>query len=281
MSRFPDFLHRKFEDAGKSKKVFSLLQEKGLHTVCSSAKCPNIYECFAKGTATFLILGNICTRSCRFCGINKGKPSDINPDEPENLASVIKDLNIKYVVITSVTRDDLYDGGALHYKNCINEIRKNDDKIKIEILIPDFLGNTNSLKTALSSCPDILNHNIETIPRLYKMLRPEADYERSLSLLENSFMINPEIPTKSGLMVGLGEHEEEVLMVMKDLIKVKCSILTIGQYLKPTENSYPVQELIKPEQYTKYKEQGIKMGFKKVFAGPYVRSSYMAESIYQ
>ncbi len=255
-----------------------LLRSLSLHTVCEEARCPNIGECFAKKTATFMILGNRCTRNCRFCAVEKGDPLSLDPSEPENVARAVNRLSLRYVVITSVTRDDLPDGGASQFVRTIKEIRRiNEDEIRIEILIPDFKGSLSSLKTVIAARPDVLNHNLETVPRLYGTVRPKADYSRSLELLRRSKEMNSGIYTKSGLMVGLGEKFGEVVEVMKDLREVGCDILTIGQYLRPSFKHLEVKEFVKPEKFREYEKTGRSLGFSSVAASPFVRSSYQAK----
>lgn len=281
MSKFPSFLRKKFEPPKNFNHVVSELNNKNLGTVCVSAKCPNRFECFNKGTATFLILGPHCTRMCKFCAVDKGIPAPIDYNEPKRLADFVEKFNIRHVVITSVTRDDLSDGGAEQFIRCINILRKKENSPTIEVLIPDLNGNTDALKKILDAKPDILNHNIETVSRLYSMLRPQADYKRSLKIIEYSHKYDSKMATKSGLMVGLGETEAEVLEVMKDLIQSGCMILTIGQYFKPHSNAAEITSIVEPAVYERYIQIGKYMGFKKVFAGAYVRSSYMAEEIFR
>ena len=255
-----------------------LLRSLSLHTVCEEARCPNIGECFAKKTATFMILGNRCTRNCRFCAVEKENPLPLDPLEPENVARAVNRLSLRYVVITSVTRDDLPDGGASQFARTIKEIRRiNKDGIRIEILIPDFKGSLSSLEAVVEARPDVLNHNLETVPRLYRMVRPKADYSRSLELLRRGKEMNSGIYTKSGLMVGLGENFGEVVEVMKDLREVGCDILTIGQYLRPSPEHLEVKEFVKPEKFREYETVGQSVGFPCVAASPFVRSSYQAK----
>ncbi len=249
-----------------------------LHTVCEEARCPNIGRCFKHNTATFLILGDICTRNCRFCAVNKGKPKNLDYDEPENVAKMVKELKLDYVVITSVTRDDIEDGGAGHFARTIEYIKKLSDNIRIEVLIPDFKGNFNALKKVFLARPDVINHNLETVKRLYKYVRPMADYKRSIEILKNS-KLNGFI-TKTGIMVGLGEKEEEVKELIDEIAEIKCDILTIGQYLSPSKRHLPVYEYISPEKFEYYKEYGLKKGIKFVVSSPLVRSSYMAKEAY-
>jgi len=273
--RKPSWLNKKV-DLGKCGKVKALLRGLNLHTVCEEAKCPNISECFSRRTAAFLILGKICTRSCKFCGISKGRPLLPSFDEPEKIAWAVEKLELNYVVITSVTRDDLEDKGVFQFVRCIQEIRKIKPDTKIEILIPDFGGDSDLLKDLVKSCPFVINHNLETVKRLYPLLRKEADYSRSLRVLGQIKKINPAIFTKSGIMLGLGETDKEVLSLFKDLRNVNCDFLTIGQYLQPSLNHFPVKEYIPPERFDHYRDTALSMGFRTVVSSPYTRSSYKA-----
>ena len=278
-ARFPSWLKRPIAHSGKQKHILESIHSLGLHTVCVEAKCPNRSECYSKGTATFLILGNICTRYCTFCGVSHGAPLPVDFSEPEKLVSAIKSLKLTHVVITSVTRDDLSDGGAAIYAETITRIKQTHPAVAVEILIPDFNGNQSALELVISRKPDIFNHNIETIPRLYSFVRPQAQYQRSLEVL--SLAASRGLTVKSGIMVGLGENENEVHQVMRDLRSAGCRIMTIGQYLRPSKEQTPVVEHVSPERFSSYEKTGYDMGFSSVFAGPFVRSSYMAESIYQ
>lgn len=252
-------------------------KQNGLHTVCQSAKCPNIGECFKNKTATFMILGNVCTRDCAFCATKHGTPLDIDIDEPQKLADTIKDLQLKYVVITSVTRDDLADGGATHFKNVVDTLKKEIPNIKIELLVPDFKGNTKNIDIVLSSKTDVFGHNIETVPGLYKF-RKCADYRRSLNVL--SYAKQKGFITKTGIMLGLGETQEELIDVFKDLKKINCDILTIGQYLKPLKDNTEVIKEYSDEEFKYLKKKAIETGIKSCVCGKYVRSSYFAESVF-
>ncbi|MFN3532287.1 MAG: lipoyl synthase [Candidatus Brocadia sp.] len=256
-------------------KVF--LREKRLHTVCEEAICPNIGECFEQRTATFLILGDTCTRQCGFCAVKRGSPSGIDFEEPLRIAEAVRKMELKYVVITSVTRDDLSDGGASVYAETIKCIREVVKDCKIEVLIPDFGGNLEALEAVITTGPDVLNHNIETVPRLYSCVRPAADYKRSLALLKNSQEKNPSLITKSGLMVGLGEQWDEIISVMQDIRNAGCDMLTIGQYLSPKRNALPVQRYYTPDEFDRLRWEGKRTGFKHVESGPLVRSSYHAK----
>ena len=271
----PPWLNKKI-DLAKCGRVQKLLKSKCLNTVCREAMCPNISECFEAGVATFLILGNVCTRSCLFCGVRKGRTGDLDPDEPRRVAGAVEELGLRHAVVTSVTRDDLEDGGASAFCDTIREIRKIGKDIAIEVLVPDFRGKEGPVASVLSAGPDIFAHNVETVPRIYRAVRPEADFERSLAVLETSKRLRPDIKTKSGFMLGLSEKEDEVLEAMKRLREADCDFLSIGQYLAPSKKHYPVREYVDPEVFISYREKAVGMGFKYVESGPYVRSSYMA-----
>jgi len=262
-------------------RVEDILLENLLHTVCEEAQCPNISECFNQGTATFLILGKVCTRNCRFCAIEKGKPSPVDTDEPKRVAKAVKALNLKYAVVTSVTRDDLIKGGAEQFRDTILEIKRISPEVKVEVLIPDFKGDKEALHTVLDAYPDVLNHNVETVPSLYPTVRPMADFNRSIALLYWTKEHNSSIITKSGIMVGLGEKEEELSYVFKRLAEVGCDILTIGQYLQPSKLHLPVVEYIHPERFKMFENMAYQAGIKYVIAGPFVRSSYLAHRGYE
>lgn len=276
----PEWLKIKLGNVKGFQNIENILKELNLKTVCKEANCPNRAECYSSGTATFLIMGGICTRKCKFCNVKDGSPKTLDIDEPKHIAEAIKKLKLNYVVITSVTRDDLADGGAGHFAEVINEIRKAGKNVRIEILIPDLKGSEKSLKTVLKAMPEVLNHNIETVPRLYELVRPEAEYNRSLEILKMSKAIDPEIKTKSGIMLGLGETREEVIQVFRDLRKNSCDLLTIGQYLRPSEEHYPMSEYITPEEFEWYRKKAEEMGFEGVASGPLVRSSYKAWQLY-
>lgn len=261
---------------GELNNMERLLNDMELNTVCQSAHCPNIGECFAKKTATFMIMGNICTRNCGFCAVEKGNPKPLDEDEPRRVAEAARRLGLKHAVVTCVTRDEIPDGGAAHFAKTIAELKKIPD-LTVEVLVSDFMGKEESIKTVVEAKPEVINHNVETVPRLYPTVRPKADYRRSLNLLKKVKELDPDIYTKSGIMVGLGETEEEVIDVMKDLINVGCDMMTIGQYLRPSEEHIEVAEYITPEQFEKYKEIGYNLGFKYVASGPLVRSSYHAD----
>ena len=259
-------------------KIKHLLRELKLHTVCEEASCPNIGECFGRGTATFMILGDLCTRRCPFCDVAHGRPEAPDVNEPANLAAAIDQLQLRYVVVTSVDRDDLRDGGAGHFAACIAAIRAATPQTKIEVLVPDFRGRLERALAALTpALPDVFNHNLETVPRMYKEARPGADYDHSLRLLQQFKFRHPNLTTKSGLMVGLGETDEEILAVMADLYDHGVDMLTIGQYLQPTVHHLPVRRYVPPEQFERYTDAARQMGFKNAACGPLVRSSYEAD----
>src|SRR6056297_1057515 len=275
-SKFPNWLKKRLYTQDKLVKVKEVLEDLNLNTVCRSAECPNQGECFVNNTATFMILGENCTRNCSFCAVNSAKPEKVDPLEPSHLAEAVKRLKLKYVVITSVTRDDLKDGGVSQFIKTVAEIKKISAEIKIELLTPDFQGNIEILKKLAEADFEVFNHNVETIPRLYSSVRPEADYQQSLAVLKNMKEFNSKLYTKSGIMVGLGENKEEVIEVMKDLRKNDVDILTIGQYLQPSKNHLEISEFIKPELFEEYKNIGESLGFKSVVSQPFARSSYHA-----
>jgi len=276
--RKPDWIRIKITASDEVTRIKQMLREKKLHTVCEEAACPNLSECFQHGTATFMIMGDLCTRRCPFCDVAHGKPLPLDKNEPKHLADAIQALALKYVVITSVDRDDLRDGGAGHFADCIHAIRQQSPSTKIEILVPDFRGRIEKAVAILAAEPcDVLNHNLETVPRLYKQVRPGADYKGSLELLRQYHQAHPETPTKSGLMLGVGEEHDEVLQVMQDLLDHGCSMLTVGQYLQPSKDHLPVKSYITPEQFDEYGRIAKAMGFKQVASGPMVRSSYHAD----
>ncbi len=275
ITKKPAWLNKKInlKDLNQTKE---LLADLNLNTVCEEALCPNIGECFSNGQATFMILGDICTRNCRFCGVSKGEPKEVDLDEPSRVAQAVKRLNLKHVVITSVTRDDLELQGADIFNEVIKEIKENTQAESIEVLIPDFQGKKKLFDLVIEAKPDVINHNIETVPALYNQVRPLANYRVSLEVLKYTKEKDPSIFTKSGLMLGLGETESEVLKVFDDLREVDCDFLTLGQYLNPSKNHYPVVDFITPEKFEEYKEEALKRGFKFVASAPYVRSSYKA-----
>jgi len=273
------WLRRKLPDQKVMNKMEGLLKDLDLHTVCDSALCPNRGECFKEGTATFIIMGDICTRNCQFCAIKKGKPLPLDPKEPIHIAEAAKHLKLTHVVITSVTRDDLLHGGADHFTQTVTEIRKLLPKSTVEVLIPDFQGSWESLQKIIEVHPEIINHNIETIERLYSLVRPKANYKMSLQLLKRIKTKNNDILTKSGIMLGLGEEKKEVVTAMKDLRKVNCDLLTIGQYLRPSPQHTKVKEYIHPDEFEEYRKIGMSLGFKHVSSAPLVRSSYHSGEI--
>lgn len=278
MLRKPEWIRMKVPDSARFQEIKRVLRENNLHTVCEEASCPNIGECFSGGTATFMILGDICTRRCPFCDVAHGKPLPPDVNEPENLARTIAQMGLKYVVITSVDRDDLKDGGAQHFVDCIQAVRKYSPQIKIEILVPDFRGRLDvALEILRKAPPDVMNHNLETVPRLYKQARPGSDYQNSLNLLKAFSEMYPHIPTKSGLMLGLGETDEEILAVMQDLRAHQVSMLTLGQYLQPSVHHLPVMRYVEPATFDHLKTQADAMGFDNAASGPMVRSSYHAD----
>lgn len=278
--RIPEWLTVKAPKRGAYEEMAGFLQSMGLHTVCQSASCPNIGECFSKGTATFMILGNACTRNCGFCGVRHDDPLPLDPDEPMHVAEATARMGLNYVVVTSVTRDDLADGGAAHFAETIREIKDKVPGARVEVLIPDFGGDTTALRTVLEAGPFVLNHNVETAPRLYPIVRPAADYHRSLGVLETAKALMPSTYTKSGLMVGLGETNEEVVQVLGDLRSRDCDFVTIGQYLRPSKSNLPVAEYVPPSRFEEYKSIGESLGFRYVASGPFVRSSYHAAELF-
>lgn len=279
--RKPEWLKARPGRPPVSHEVKKMLRDLNLNTVCEQAGCPNCGECFSRKTATFLILGQVCSRNCRFCQISKGLPQPVDPDEPGNIALAVQRLKLRHVVITSVTRDDLTDGGASHFAQVIRSIRSRcgETAPTIEVLIPDFAGAEAALQTVVSAGPEIINHNLETVPRLYELVRPGADYGRSLKLLQNIKRMDCGIISKSGLMVGLGETETEILAALRDLRRHDCEILTIGQYLAPSRIHLPVKEYIHPDIFAKYRQWAEAMGFRSVASGPLVRSSYLADQV--
>ena len=274
----PDWIRIRLSNSQKVNQLKNTLREQNLFTVCEEAQCPNLNECFSHGTATFMIMGQIRTRRCPFCDVAHGRPKPLDINEPLHLAQTIAKMSLKYVVITSVDRDDLRDGGAAHFKACIDAIRSNTPKIKIEILTPDFRGRMAKALETFSDCPpDIFNHNLETVPSLYPKVRPGADYQQSLQLLDRFKDKHPKVKTKSGLMLGVGETKQQVINVLKDLRLHQVEMLTLGQYLQPSRHHLAVEEYITPEQFQQYKEIADNLGFNQVASGPMVRSSYHAD----
>ncbi|MCK9608458.1 MAG: lipoyl synthase [Methylomonas sp.] len=276
--RKPDWIRIKLPAGEKVNQIKQSLRENRLHTVCEEAACPNLGECFSHGTATFMIMGDLCTRRCPFCDVAHGKPQALDADEPDNLANTIAAMALKYVVVTSVDRDDLRDGGAGHFAACIAAIRQKSPNTTIEVLTPDFRGRMETALRILQQQPcDVFNHNLETVPRLYLEARPGADYQTSLQLLQRHKQLLPNLPTKSGLMLGIGETEQEVVQVLKDLLAHGCSMLTLGQYLQPSKEHLAVKEYVHPDQFKRYAEIARELGFQQVASAPLVRSSYHAD----
>lgn len=276
--RLPEYLKRPIIDTDKTRTVRKILKANCLNTVCENARCPNKNECYTKHTATFLIMGGVCTRNCKYCNISCQKPEPLDVDEPKHIAKAVKDLGLKYAVITSVTRDDLPDGGAEHFAKCIEEIRKISPDTKIEILTPDFKGNIESLNTIIQAHPDVFNHNIEAVRGIFETVRPQGNYDVSLSVLKY-IKENSDIKTKSGLIIGLGENFEQIKETFEDLYNVGCDILTVGQYIQPSKEHYPVGKYYKPEEYEELKKLATSVGIKHSQIGPLVRSSYNAASL--
>jgi lipoic acid synthetase len=277
MRRHPDWLKVKIGGGEAFVKMKSLLRNTKLHTICEEAKCPNIAECFGSGTAVFLIMGDICTRNCGYCNVKHGKPLTLNINESKDVAESVKKLGLNYTVITSVTRDDLVDGGASVFYETVKEIKKLNKNCKVEVLIPDFKGNLESLKKVIDSNPDVVNHNIEVVWQLFPLIRPEGNYEISIDLLKNIKKINNKIKTKSGFMIGLGETKNQILQTMTDLRKSDVDFLTIGQYLQPTKKHVEIKKYYTPKEFNEFKKIAVDMDFKHVESGPLIRSSYHAE----
>ena len=276
----PAWLRKRLPTGPAYENVRAMIKKGALHTVCQEAKCPNQWECFSHKTATFLILGDRCTRTCGFCAVAHGPDGSLDQEEPLRVAEAAAALELKYVVVTSVTRDDLLDGGASVFAGTITELRRRIQNVKVEVLVPDFGGSQSALEEVLAAKPDILNHNLETVSRLYRVVRPEAVYARSLKLLKTAARLAPTIPTKSGLMLGLGETEDEIERALSDLLTVGCKMLTLGQYLQPTKDHLPVEKYIEPEQFDRWKQKALDAGFEQVASGPFVRSSYQAHILY-
>ena len=279
MVRLPEYLKRGIIDTDKTKTVRHILKSNCLNTVCEAARCPNKSECYAKNTATFLIMGNNCTRNCRFCNISCARPEPLNELEPKKVADAVQKLGLSYVVITSVTRDDLSDGGAQHFANVTKEVRALSPNAKIEVLTPDFQGKKESIDVVIKACPDVFNHNIETVPSLYRKARPQANYQRSLDFLDY-IKQNSNILTKTGLMVGIGETKEELIQTFEDLAKIKCDIVTIGQYIAPTKEHLEVSRYYEPHEYDELAKIAQKIGIKHTFFSPLTRSSYKAYEVF-
>lgn len=281
--RLPEWLRQGAKHFEEVHALKAELRRLNLHTVCESARCPNMHECFGRGAATFMILGNLCTRGCGFCSVPKGSPHKqdfrLDPNEPVNVARMAADLKLRYVVITSVNRDDLADGGSRHFADTVREVRRALPKARVEVLTPDFCGDLDAVARVLDAGPDVFNHNVETIERLYRRVRPQADYQQSLEVLRFAKSRHLDILTKSGLMAGLGEEPDEVERLLRDLRGVNVDVATIGQYLQPTRRNLPVASYVTPAQFAAYRDYGLSIGFKMVFSGPLVRSSYMADQV--
>jgi lipoic acid synthetase len=279
--RLPDWLRRSSTHFPSVQALKTDLRRLHLHTVCESARCPNIHECFHRGAATFMILGNLCTRGCGFCSVPKGSPAkhrfELDPNEPAHVADMAAQMKLRYVVITSVNRDDLPDGGSRHFAQTVREVRRALPKARVEVLTPDFCGDLNAVARVLDAGPDVFNHNMETVPDLYRRVRPQAKYNQSLDVLRFAKGYRTDALTKSGLMVGLGEQPTQVEALMRDLRNANVDVVTMGQYLQPTRRNLPVAEYVRPEQFEAYRQYGLDLGFRAVFSGPYVRSSYMAD----
>jgi lipoic acid synthetase len=277
-TRFPTWLKKRLPHAGRTKPVAGLLRDLRLNTVCREAHCPNRGECFARGTATFMILGSVCTRDCRFCAVQTGVTAPPDCDEPRRLAEAVRQMGLRHVVATSVTRDDLPDGGSAHFADVIRHVHSVTDAT-VEVLTPDFRGRRADIERVLEACPEVYNHNVETVPRLYREVRPQARYGRSLQVLRTAGTYEPNCIVKSGLMLGLGEREGEVLAVLADLLDAGCHAVTLGQYLAPSAAHHPVVEFVEPETFENYRTEALRMGFKAVASGPFVRSSYGAAEL--
>jgi lipoic acid synthetase len=281
--RLPEWARRSATHFESLNTLKTSLRALNLHTVCESARCPNIHECFHRGAATFMILGNLCTRGCGFCSVPKGNPRihdmQLDPAEPANVARMAAEMNLRYVVITSVNRDDLADGGSLHFAHTVQEVRRAVPAARVEVLTPDFDGNMEAVARVLDAGPHVFNHNMETVPRLYRRVRPQADYRQSLDVLRFARRHRADVMTKSGFMVGLGETPDEVTQLLRDLREQDVDVATIGQYLQPTRRNLRVAEYVTPERFEQFRDLGLSMGFKMVFSGPLVRSSYMADVV--
>lgn len=274
--RIPQWLRIKLPESRNFSSTADLIDDLNLNTVCQSAKCPNKWECFSKNVATFLIMGNVCTRNCAFCNIISGDLEQLDPTEPTRVAEAARRLSLKHVVITSVTRDDLPDGGAAHFAATIRAVKEVLPQCTVEVLTPDFQGDEDALTTVLNARPDVINHNLETVPSLYDDIRPQADYQQSLDFLSNAKRIAPDIPTKSGIMVGLGETDEQIMHVLDDLAAIDCDIVTIGQYMQPSRHHPLVKRYVEPEMFENYAKEGKQRGIRHMFSAPLVRSSYNA-----
>lgn len=278
--RLPAWFKQRTPDPQIMERMTSLLQKLDLHTVCESARCPNIGNCFSRKTATFMILGDVCTRNCTFCAVRKGTPAPVDKDEPQHLFEAVEKLGLNHVVITSVTRDDLPDGGASQFAGTIRMLRKNRESTAVEVLVPDFEGSIEALRMVVEAGPQVINHNVETVPRLYPTVRPEANYSRSLEILSAVKRLNQKIAIKSGFMLGLGETKDEIARLMEDLRKADCELLTIGQYLQPSPKHHPVIRFVTPQEFSEYEHIGKDMGFLEVASSPLVRSSFNAGELF-
>ena len=278
--KLPVWFKQHLPRAGEMRRVEQLLANLNLHTVCEGARCPNIGQCFSVGTATFMIMGDICVRNCTFCAVNKGIPLPLDANEPQRIAEAVKQLELNYVVITCVTRDDLPDGGAAHFAQTISQLHTAIPAIRVEVLVSDFNGNEESIKTVAEATPEVFAHNLETVPRLYPFVRPMAHYQRSLDVLQKAKEINHSMITKSGIMLGLGEEQDEVVDVMRDLRQAGCELLSLGQYLAPTQEHHPIVDFITPEKFAEYERIGMAEGFKGIASAPLVRSSFRAAELY-
>ncbi len=281
MRRHPDWLKVRIGGGENYSKVKTLLRSAKLHTICEEARCPNIAECFGGGTAVFLILGNVCTRDCKYCNVTHGKPGSLNKNEPRDIAESVKTLGLKYVVVTSVTRDDLLDGGACVFSQTIQEIRQLNPVVHIEVLIPDFKADRTALQSIVDSTPDVINHNIEVVETLFPEIRPQGDYQRSLSVLRTIKTMDKQMKTKSGFMIGLGETKEQILSTIQDLKTAHVDFLTIGQYLQPTKQHPEIKKYYTPDEFQEFKNIALGLGFAHVESGPLVRSSYHAQKALQ
>ena len=275
----PPWLRIRYRETPELERLQGLVRELELHTVCQSASCPNLPECWARGTATFMLGGNRCTRRCGFCDVTTARPDPLDPDEPARVADAIRTLGLRFAVITSVARDDLRDGGAAHFAATLRALRERAPACRVEVLIPDFKGSEAALRTVLDADPDVLNHNVETVERLQRRVRPAARYARSLELLQRSRSLRPDIPTKTGIMLGLGEREDEIRTTLHDIVAQGCRLLTIGQYLRPSANHLQVERYATPEEFAMWEREARSAGFREVASGPLVRSSYRAEEL--
>lgn len=276
----PEWIRSSIQTNQSFVDVSKLVRSLSLNTVCEDAKCPNRHECWQRGTATVMILGEICTRACRFCSVDTGKPTELDLDEPRRVAEAAAEMGLQHIVVTSVDRDDLEDSGAAVWADCIRKLHEQSSDLVVEVLTGDFAGDREAMKTVFDAEPDIFSHNIETVQRLQPVIRPQANYGRSLSILKEAWRYNPERPVKSGMMLGLGESEEEVAQAMQDLYSVGCRILTLGQYLRPTRDHMAVQRYVEPAEFARHKDRALEIGFIGVASGPMVRSSYKAETLY-